>query len=70
MKRKFMWTEFSADARQFGEDALMSLESALAAFRVRIYEDPRYEGSDQYGFILTRAELTSAEVKELVKEDA
>lgn len=40
------------DYREFSSDAAHEFKTALAKFGITMLDDPRLEGSDQYGFLL------------------
>lgn len=57
----------SADHRDI-EGLGESFKNALVKFGVYVYDDPMQEGSDQYGYILSKRKLTKREVLQVSKE--
>lgn len=45
-----------------------SFKEALIKFGVYVYDDPMQEGSDQYGYILSKRKLTEREVQQVSEE--
>lgn len=43
---------------------LEELQSALASLGVFVYENPMWAGSDAYGYIFSKQELTEEEIRE------
>jgi hypothetical protein len=41
------------------------LQKALKPFRIFVYEDPDFEGSDMYGYIFSDRKLTRKDLKKM-----
>lgn len=63
--KKFMkkFTEISWDYKS--EPTFEELESSLAPFGIYVYEDPLFEGTDTYGYILSNEPLSKGELKDI-----
>ena len=48
---------------------LTGFEKALENFGLFMYEDPNWEGTDQYGFVVSNEKLTDEQVRKLCIED-
>lgn len=51
----------------FDED-IAQWKKALRQLGIHMYEDPRFEGSDQCGFILSKEEMTKKEINAFIGE--
>jgi len=49
------------------EGAIESFKEALARFNIFLYEDPEFEGSDMYGFFLSKEKMTKSNVNQISK---
>lgn len=55
------------DWKEFSSDAAVQIEEVLATFGIKMYDDPAFDGSDTYGFMLTKSTLTKAQVEAISK---
>lgn len=61
-------TELFYDCREFSSAAAQQLRSVLDVFGIKVYDDPRTQGGDMYGFILSDQELTPEQVAEWAED--
>lgn len=58
------------DAKEFSDAAAQSLKHVLEkSFNVYVYHDPRHEGSDQYGFVLSNLPLNDEQIAAVCVEE-
>lgn len=61
------YEEVSSDCRD--TDGLVdSFTSALKSFGLHIIEDPRFDGSDMFGFLISNRKITLKELDEIVED--
>lgn len=57
------------DWKEFSEAALAQWKRAVKAFGIQVYRDPRCQGSDQFGFILSNRKLSPQAIRYLTREE-
>ena len=62
--KKLQYEEVTADYKDV-EGLIESFEDALHKFGLFIVEDPRFEGSDTFGFLISNREITKKELKDI-----
>lgn len=60
------YTFVSIDGKDLSDAALKVLRAALKQHGVFLYDDPRCEGTDTVGLIVTKFELRQAQLRALV----